>query len=532
MKNHYKKVSSPKKNIQIFGFALASTIEQTSVLGKVGKAVLKSQGITDIVGTDRYSATIRSEIHKEIFRRFGEYPLSYFGFLQVEGFKGDFLILREQVEKFYEGNKEKIHSQEYAERLVWLSRFVDQIAQITNKMLLKATRDNFFGLVYEKLDDTCWEYQYTHPSIITYEEPYNRGSMTHYYIKYLLPSWDLRVEIDKHKSLEGIGWSRYVWRIQFLRKNEGLDRVNARLSEYKQKARDKLFRCVIEDADAQKEKVEALLEQLGKYTPPQIQASLLRGDYTKEIATKRKKLTIFFSDIANFTSTSEGLQPEDLTKYLNQYFSQMTAIAIDCGATIDKYIGDAMMVFFGDPETNGEREDARSCVEMALKMQEKIRELQEEWSSEGFANPFQVRMGINTGYCNVGNFGSDQRLTYTIIGGEVNVAQRLEASSNPNGILMSYETYAFAQDMIEVEELEAIKMKGVSREIKVFSVVQRKNKTRVKNNRRDIQSTKKDLSEIEKLKKEMFLMKNNIRDINKNIEKILKKLSSFRLTGT
>ena len=118
MKNHYKKVSSPKKNIQIFGFALASTIEQTSVLGKVGKAVLKSQGITDIVGTDRYSATIRSEIHKEIFRRFGEYPLSYFGFLQVEGFKGDFLILREQVEKFYEGNKEKIHSQEYAERLV------------------------------------------------------------------------------------------------------------------------------------------------------------------------------------------------------------------------------------------------------------------------------------------------------------------------------------------------------------------------------------------------------------------------------
>ena len=87
----------------------------------------------------------------------------------------------------------------------------------------------------------------------------------------------------------------------------------------------------------------------------------------------------------------------------------MTAIAIKYGATIDKYIGDAMMLFFGDPITKGEREDARSCVEMALKMQKQITVLQTKWRNEGFADPFQVRMGINTGYCNVGNFGSDQR---------------------------------------------------------------------------------------------------------------------------
>ena len=151
----------------------------------------------------------------------------------------------------------------------------------------------------------------------------------------------------------------------------------------------------------------------------------------------------------------------------------MTAIALDFGATIDKYIGDAMMVFFGDPESKREKEDARACVEMALRMQERMIELQEKWKNQGFSEPFQVRMGMNTGYCNVGNFGSDQRLTYTIIGGEVNVAQRLEANADANGILMSYETYAHAQDMVDVEQREVIKMKGINREIKIFSVKSR-----------------------------------------------------------
>ena len=100
---------------------------------------------------------------------------------------------------------------------------------------------------------------------------------------------------------------------------------------------------------------------------------------------------------------------------------------------------------------------------MALKMQERMGELREKWLNEGFADPFEVRIGINTGYCNVGNFGSDQRLTYTIIGGEVNVAARLESAAQANGILMSYETYAHVRDMVEVAQKEAIKMKGINR---------------------------------------------------------------------
>jgi class 3 adenylate cyclase len=202
------------------------------------------------------------------------------------------------------------------------------------------------------------------------------------------------------------------------------------------------------------------------------------------------------------------MQPEDLTKYLNEYFSEMTKIAVKHGATIDKYIGDSMMVFFGDPETKGEKEDARTCIEMALEMQERMKELREKWAQEGFAEPFEIRMGVNTGYCNVGNFGSDQRLTYTIIGGEVNVAARLESVAEVNGLYMSYETYAHVQDMVDVEQKEAIKMKGINRDIRIYSVKGRMTESQDKAKVAKVtKPTKKELTEIEKLKEESRIMK-------------------------
>ena len=136
-------------------------------------------------------------------------------------------------------------------------------------------------------------------------------------------------------------------------------------------------------------KKENISKKIAKYIPPQINDALFKGDYDTVIETKRKKLTIFFSDIKNFTSTSENLQPEDLTKYLNEYFSEMTTIALKYGGTIDKYIGDAMMIFFGDPNSNGEKQDARDCLEMALSMQERMQVLQVKWQNQGFAEPFR-----------------------------------------------------------------------------------------------------------------------------------------------
>jgi len=159
-----------------------------------------------------------------------------------------------------------------------------------------------------------------------------------------------------------------------------------------------------------------------------------------------------------------------LTHYINAYFSEMSEIAARHGGTVDKFIGDAMMVFFGDPESRGSEQDALACVRMAYEMQQRLSELHLQWETEGLQHPFHTRIGINTGYCNVGNFGSEQRLSYTIIGGEVNIAQRLESQSEPGGILLSYETYAHVQDMVQVQEREAIRLKGIARDIKAYAI--------------------------------------------------------------
>ena len=250
-------------------------------------------------------------------------------------------------------------------------------------------------------------------------------------------------------------------------------RTTKKIIKLSDKNEDKLNELKSEAVESSA-KLQSISSQLSKFLSPQLYDSIFSGSRAGTRATRRKKLTVFFSDLCGFTDFVESVESEDVTHVLNLYLETMTNIALHYGATIDKYIGDGIMLFFGDPETQGEREDARACVEMALKMQERMVQLKKKWQKEGFADPFQVRIGINTGYCNVGNFGSDQRLTYTIIGGEVNVAQRLEAGADADGILLSYESYAHAKDMIEVEERQAIKMKGIYREIKIFSVIDRK----------------------------------------------------------
>ncbi|MGH6866377.1 MAG: adenylate/guanylate cyclase domain-containing protein, partial [Methyloceanibacter sp.] len=143
---------------------------------------------------------------------------------------------------------------------------------------------------------------------------------------------------------------------------------------------------------------------------------------------------------------------EDLTNLLNRYLTEMTNIALDHGATIDKYIGDAIMVFFGDPESKGVKEDALVCVRMAVAMQKRMRELHAEWLELGADQPFHLRIGINTGYVTVGNFGSEDRMDYTIIGSSVNLTARLQSYAEIDGILLGHETYSLVRNEVNVEE--------------------------------------------------------------------------------
>jgi class 3 adenylate cyclase len=214
----------------------------------------------------------------------------------------------------------------------------------------------------------------------------------------------------------------------------------------------------------------AISTKISHYLSPQIYKSIFTGEKDVTIHTERKKLTIFFSDIKDFTATTERLQPEEITLLLNEYFTEMSSIALLHGGTIDKFIGDAMLIFFGDPETKGPVADAKACLRMAVDMQRRVSELNARWRKTGTEQPFRVRMGINTGYCNVGNFGSADRMDYTIIGAEANLAARLQSIAEPGHIVMSYETYALVRDLIAAHALPPIRMKGVSREVVPYAV--------------------------------------------------------------
>jgi class 3 adenylate cyclase len=217
--------------------------------------------------------------------------------------------------------------------------------------------------------------------------------------------------------------------------------------------------------------LDALSIKLSKYLSPQIYHSIFTGAQNVEVGSNRKKLSIFFSDVVNFTETTDELESEDLTNLLNRYLTEMSNIALEHGATIDKYIGDAIMVFFGDPETRGVKEDARACVRMAVAMLRRMRELQAEWQELGAEKPFHLRIGINTGYVTVGNFGSEDRMDYTIIGGAVNLTARLQSHAAIDGILLGHETYSLVKDEVTAEEQAPIKVKGFAEPVRCYKVL-------------------------------------------------------------
>lgn len=228
-------------------------------------------------------------------------------------------------------------------------------------------------------------------------------------------------------------------------------------------------------AQQQKQAVE-LSRKLAKYLSPQIWGSLFSGKRDAKVETRRKKLTVFFSDIKGFSAMSEELPLETLTSMLNTYLSDMTRIAMRYGGTVDKFIGDAVMVFFGDPTSKGSKEDATACVMMAIEMQKHMKLLRQKWKRQGITQKLEIRIGVNTGYVTVGNFGTETRLDYTILGTDVNLASRLESSCRPGHILISEQTHQLVNDRILCRNMGDIQVKGFNRPIPVFEVVEARSK--------------------------------------------------------
>ncbi|MBO6521411.1 MAG: transporter substrate-binding domain-containing protein [Rhodospirillales bacterium] len=320
-------------------------------------------------------------------------------------------------------------------------------------------------------------------------EVFNRKFQDQYHIPNLTPGTPLRdlilIRASRGDYGEGDVEQLVEERIAMYRTMEAArteDVVpDGRIMEgYRQPTEDGGMVCVFNDITDRKQAEQALAEQtqkmtdlsqkLSRYLSPQIYEAIFSGASDANVTTERKKLTVFFSDIKNFTATTEEMEPEDMTYILNDYLTKMTEVALEYGGTIDKYIGDAIMVFFGDPETKGVKQDALAAVKMAVAMQRRMVDLRAKWSDMGFRSPFHIRCGVNTGYCNVGNFGSDQRIDYTIIGGQVNLAARLEGICEPDGVMLSHETYALVRDEIEADEQAPIEVKGIRDPVTPYAV--------------------------------------------------------------
>jgi class 3 adenylate cyclase len=165
------------------------------------------------------------------------------------------------------------------------------------------------------------------------------------------------------------------------------------------------------------------------------------------------------------------MEPEGLTELLNTYFNEMSQIALKYGGTIDKFVGDSIMIFFGDPTSRGPKEDTLACVAMAIEMRKHMKILRQKWQSQGIKTPLQIRIGISTGYSTVGNFGAENRMDYTIIGKEVNLASRLEALAEPGEILISYETFSLVKDKVMCRDKGEITVKGFSRPVPIYQII-------------------------------------------------------------
>lgn len=223
------------------------------------------------------------------------------------------------------------------------------------------------------------------------------------------------------------------------------------------------YRYITEEKE--KEQLRARFES---YFPPAVVKQMLENPDSRMTQPRSEEITIMFSDIKSFTNHSSKMTPEDISTSLSEYFEAMTAIVFKYEGTVDKFIGDGLMVFYGAPEH--QEDHALRCVQAAIEMQKKCRELKKKWEAGG-RFPLQIRIGINSGKVIVGDLGSERRKEYTVIGSDVNLAQRLESNAPVAGILISERTYQHVQGKVRTQPREPIIVKGLDTPIAVHEVL-------------------------------------------------------------
>ncbi len=209
------------------------------------------------------------------------------------------------------------------------------------------------------------------------------------------------------------------------------------------------------------------MSRLKRYLSPQLAASIVEQVGDIDFGSRRKYLTTFFSDVRGFTMASERMEPDELIAQLNDYLGEMTEIVFRHGGTLDKYVGDALMVFFGDPIRQDDH--AERAVRMAFEMRDRMQQMKDEWTVK-HGESFQVGIGISTGWVTVGDIGTSSRSDYTVLGNEVNLASRLSDHASAGQILVTEATLDAVRPMVEANPVDEISLKGVRRDFRAYEI--------------------------------------------------------------
>jgi len=219
----------------------------------------------------------------------------------------------------------------------------------------------------------------------------------------------------------------------------------------------------------QKEK-KYIRQTFSKFVSKSVVDELLKDPSKIKLGGDKKILTVLFSDIRGFTSISERLTPEELVEHLNIYLQSMTDIILKYFGTLDKYIGDAVMAFWGAPVEMDDH--ALKACKAAIEMMEALKGMNKKWIAENKPT-LEIGIGINTGDMIVGNMGSAARMDYTLMGDNVNLGSRLEGTNKfyKTGIIISEFTYQYVKDDVIVRELDLIRVKGKAMPVKIFELM-------------------------------------------------------------
>lgn len=223
------------------------------------------------------------------------------------------------------------------------------------------------------------------------------------------------------------------------------------------------------------QKLEDISKDLGKYLSPQVVDKIFHNKIQEQVETKKKYLTIFMSDIVSFTNTVDRADAaelnQELNAELNQYLSAMTKIAFDYGGTVNKYIGDAILIIFGDPNTLGSRKDAIQAVRMADKMLKELDRLNETLKVMRFDGQLRVRIGICSGYATVGNYGSEYHMDYTVVGSVANLASRLHDIAEPDTIIVTNTTRKLIENNFKMSDYGLYEIQGFDEKIQTWKIL-------------------------------------------------------------